>query len=166
MCSIDGIFFFLAFFALMASPDTHTQWTESLVQNNIKMLVYSIIHCSEHVSCCACSQCKTCVSVIICACVQARVSRWAQKAGGHSTLHRLVLHVRAYRAAEPHVHKQSFARPPRIKVGQRLRQLFIVYLTVWGVEPVVTHQTSWLESTIVCRVRQGQAGGSSVRKRA
>ena len=24
---------------------------------------------------------------------------------------------------------------------------FILYLTVWGVEPVVTHQTSWLEST-------------------
>ncbi len=24
---------------------------------------------------------------------------------------------------------------------------FILHLTVWGVEPVVTHQTSWLEST-------------------
>ncbi len=24
---------------------------------------------------------------------------------------------------------------------------FISYLTAWGVEPVVTHQTSWLEST-------------------
>jgi len=24
---------------------------------------------------------------------------------------------------------------------------FILYLAVWGVEPVVTHQTSWLEST-------------------
>ncbi len=24
---------------------------------------------------------------------------------------------------------------------------FILYLTVWGVEPVVTHKTSWLEST-------------------
>ena len=24
---------------------------------------------------------------------------------------------------------------------------FVLYLTVWGVEPVVTHQTSWLEST-------------------
>ncbi len=24
---------------------------------------------------------------------------------------------------------------------------FLLYLTVWGVEPVVTHQTSWLEST-------------------
>ena len=23
----------------------------------------------------------------------------------------------------------------------------MLYLTVWGVEPVVTHQTSWLEST-------------------
>ena len=30
---------------------------------------------------------------------------------------------------------------------------FIVYLTVWGVEPVVTHQTSWLESTGVYGVR-------------
>ena len=38
----------------------------------------------------------------------------------------------------------------------------IIYLTVWGVEPVVTHQTSWLESTGVCGVRQNQAGGSSV----
>ena len=25
-----------------------------------------------------------------------------------------------------------------------------VYLTVWGVEPVVTHQTSWLKNTGVC----------------
>ncbi len=38
----------------------------------------------------------------------------------------------------------------------------LVYLTVWGVEPVVTHQTSWLESTGVCGVQQTQAGGSSV----
>jgi len=43
---------------------------------------------------------------------------------------------------------------------------FILYLAVWGVEPVVTHQTSWLESTGVCGVRQNQAGGSSVQKRA
>ncbi len=28
------------------------------------------------------------------------------------------------------------------------------YLSVWGVEPVVTHQTSWLESTGVCGVWQ------------
>jgi len=27
---------------------------------------------------------------------------------------------------------------------------FILYLTVWGVEPVVTHQTFCLESTGVC----------------
>ena len=40
------------------------------------------------------------------------------------------------------------------------------YLTVWGVEPVVTHHTSWLESTGVCGVQQDQAGGSSVRKKA
>ena len=32
-------------------------------------------------------------------------------------------------------------------------------------EPVVTHQTSWLESTGVCGVQQNQAGGSSSRKR-
>ena len=32
-------------------------------------------------------------------------------------------------------------------------------------EPVVTHQTSWLESTGVCGVQQNQAGGSSGRKR-
>ena len=43
---------------------------------------------------------------------------------------------------------------------------FMQHLTVWGVEPVVTHQTSWLESTGVCGVRQNQAGENSVRKRA
>ena len=37
-------------------------------------------------------------------------------------------------------------------------------LTVWGVEPVVTHETSWLESTGLCGVRQSQAGGSSVER--
>ncbi len=26
--------------------------------------------------------------------------------------------------------------------------IFILLLTVWGVEPVVNHQTSWLESTV------------------
>ena len=26
--------------------------------------------------------------------------------------------------------------------------VFNLHLTVWGVEPVVTHQTSWLESTL------------------
>ncbi len=31
---------------------------------------------------------------------------------------------------------------------------FILYLTVSGVEPVVTRQTSWLESTGVCGVQQ------------
>ena len=40
----------------------------------------------------------------------------------------------------------------------------ILYLTVWGVEPDATHQTS--ESTGVCGVRQNQAGGSSVPKTA
>ncbi len=43
---------------------------------------------------------------------------------------------------------------------------FIQHLTVWGVEPVVTHQTSWLESTGICGVQQNQAGGNSARKRA
>ncbi len=43
---------------------------------------------------------------------------------------------------------------------------FISYLTVWGVEPVVAHQTSRLESTGVCGAQQKQAGGSSVQKRA
>ena len=42
----------------------------------------------------------------------------------------------------------------------------IQHLTVWGVEPVVTHQTSWLESTGVCGVQPNQAGGNSARKRA
>ena len=39
---------------------------------------------------------------------------------------------------------------------------FDQYLTAWGVEPVVTHQTSLLDSTGVCGVQQNQAGGSSV----
>jgi len=47
----------------------------------------------------------------------------------------------------------------------KLLYFFILYLTVWDVEPVVTHQTSWLESTGVCGVQQNQAGESSVRKR-
>ncbi len=41
----------------------------------------------------------------------------------------------------------------------------ILYLTVWGVEPVVPHQTSGLESTGVCGVQQNQVGGSSMQKR-
>ncbi len=40
----------------------------------------------------------------------------------------------------------------------------MLHLTVWGVKPVVTHHTSWLEGTGVCGVRQNHAGGSSVRK--
>ncbi len=43
-----------------------------------------------------------------------------------------------------------------------LHCFFIRYLTVWGVEPVVTHQTSRLVSTGVCGVQEKQAGGSSV----
>jgi len=35
--------------------------------------------------------------------------------------------------------------------------IFTLYLTVWGVEPVVTHRTSWLETTGVCGVRQNRA---------
>ena len=35
----------------------------------------------------------------------------------------------------------------------------MLYLTVWGVEPVVTHQTSWLESTGVCGVRKRKLVG-------
>jgi hypothetical protein len=50
---------------------------------------------------------------------------------------------------------------PESEPAQGTSQL-ILLLTVWGVEPVVTHQTSWLESTGVCGVRQKQAGGSSV----
>ncbi len=41
---------------------------------------------------------------------------------------------------------------------------FIYYLTVWGVEPDVTHQTSWHESTNVYDVRQNQAGGRFAQK--
>ncbi len=32
---------------------------------------------------------------------------------------------------------------------------YILYLTVWGVEPVVTHQTAWLESLLQCRFDKG-----------
>ena len=35
--------------------------------------------------------------------------------------------------------------------------IFMLYLTLWGGKPVVTHPTSWLESTGVCGVRQNQA---------
>ena len=31
--------------------------------------------------------------------------------------------------------------------GDSVCRYFILYLTVWGVEPAVTHQISWLEST-------------------
>ena len=44
--------------------------------------------------------------------------------------------------------------------------IFIQYLTVWGVEPDVTRQTSWLGSTGECGVRQDQADGSSARERS
>ena len=36
--------------------------------------------------------------------------------------------------------------------------LFILCLTVWGVVPDVTHQTSWLGSTGECGVPQNQVG--------
>jgi len=36
--------------------------------------------------------------------------------------------------------------------------------SVWGVEPVVTHQTCWLKSTGVCGVREQQAGGTPMRR--
>ena len=39
--------------------------------------------------------------------------------------------------------------------------LFIIALTVWGVESLVTHSTSWLECTGVCGVPQNRVGGSS-----
>ena len=60
--------------------------------------------------------------------------------------------------------------PQEVKQQQKSRAVSpppppFSYLTVWGVEPVVTHQTCWLESTGVCGVRQNQAGGTSVQKR-
>ncbi len=48
------------------------------------------------------------------------------------------------------------SRPVRNPQGQpvaRMFSLFVSHLTVWGVEPVVTHQTSWLESTGVSGVQ-------------
>ena len=37
---------------------------------------------------------------------------------------------------------------------------FMKYLALWGVEPAVTHQASWLESRGIHGERQTQAGGS------
>ena len=39
-------------------------------------------------------------------------------------------------------------------------------LTVWDVEPGVTHEASWLDSTGVCGVQQNQAGGVAACNRA
>ena len=39
--------------------------------------------------------------------------------------------------------------------GQEISHVhFITNLMVWGMEPIVTHQTSWLESTGVCGAQQ------------
>ena len=57
-------------------------------------------------------------------------------------------------------------KDPQGQPVARMVSLFVSHLTIWGVEPVVTHQTSWLESTGVCGVQQNQAGGNSARKRA
>ncbi len=51
---------------------------------------------------------------------------------------------------------------------KHLYSCFVLYLTVWGVEPVVTHEKSWLESTGVASVHfhsccWGQTTGLSVR---
>jgi len=62
-------------------------------------------------------------------------------------------------AAAPSGSEPALPTQPR---QRRYSFVLISYLAVWGVEPVVTHQTSWLESTGVCGVRQNQAGGSSV----
>ena len=43
---------------------------------------------------------------------------------------------------------------------------FHLCLTVWGVEPDVTHQTSWLGSTGECGVPQNQVGGHFAQRRA
>ena len=52
-----------------------------------------------------------------------------------------------------------------VAAGEMTNHIFsMLYLTTWGVEPVVILQTSWLESTGVCGVQQNQAGGSSVQK--
>jgi len=39
------------------------------------------------------------------------------------------------------------ALPYIARITSSLRSQFTLYLTVWAVEPLVTHQTSWLEST-------------------
>ncbi len=58
-------------------------------------------------------------------------------------------------AAQPLCHDAVRLRPVNMQTRSHLQVLpapdllfmFILCLTVWGVEPVVTHQTSWLEST-------------------
>ena len=42
---------------------------------------------------------------------------------------------------------------------------FILCLSVWGVEPDVTHQTSWLGSTGECGVPQNHAGENSAQRK-
>ncbi len=41
----------------------------------------------------------------------------------------------------------DYVSGPRVSHHACITFIFILYLTVWGVEPVVTHQTSCLEST-------------------
>lgn len=51
---------------------------------------------------------------------------------------------------------------PKIGIA-RTPPVLHLHPTGWGLEPAVTHRTSWLETIDVCGVRQYQAGGSSVR---
>ena len=60
----------------------------------------------------------------------------------------------------------SIDRSKHRRLDFKIKVPAFLHLTVWGVEPIVTHQTSWLESTGVYGVRQNQAGGSSGCKRA
>ena len=57
----------------------------------------------------------------------------------------------------------SLEHMPKQRLSLRGRQLYSFsssYLAVSGVAPVVTNQTSWLESTDLCGVRQNQACGT------
>lgn len=122
--------------ALMALLDTYTMNRKlgSEQHQNVGLLNHSLVR--AHVLLCTFSTQNMCVW----ACAQARVSRWAQKPGGHSTLHRLVLHVWANRASEPHVHKQSCARPSTItEIEQLLRRCGSLCLSPLLKEVVLKH---------------------------
>ena len=60
--------------------------------------------------------------------------------------------------------REFMVKTRRRKVCFAFHLYFILYLTVWGVDPVVNHQTSWLESMSIllnCMVHMKQHSISS-----